>query len=223
MKTQLADPAIQQHTSIRGLCLSPAQHRNSSTQLLSQGGLITTSLKVGGYTRLKSAVRHPVLYPHPATVPTISLVKHTHTHKRTHPLCSSAPPPARHWTTSSQNALPHTHTKANKYTHMLSPTLPTICRCSSSALWYDRPLSPTIRSPVHDVVMEDVCCPANSTAISRPVISSSLDARPPFTFWYLHVPCMCVWSAYVCTSACVCVCVCAHVCMHALVCPPMFL
>ncbi len=36
-------------------------------------------------------------------------------------------------------------------------------------------------SPVQAEVMEDVCCPANSVAISIPVISSSFRYLPPYT------------------------------------------
>ena len=37
-------------------------------------------------------------------------------------------------------------------------------------------------SPVQEEVMEEVCCPANSVAISIPVISSSFRYLPPYTY-----------------------------------------
>jgi hypothetical protein len=43
-----------------------------------------------------------------------------------------------------------------------------------------------MKSPVHEEVMLEVCWPANSTAMSRPVISSSVSWRPPSTFWGLR-------------------------------------
>jgi len=42
-------------------------------------------------------------------------------------------------------------------------------------------LSRIMVRPVQDEVMEDVCCPANSVAISIPVISSSFRYLPPYT------------------------------------------
>ena len=42
-------------------------------------------------------------------------------------------------------------------------------------------LSRIMVSPVQEEVMEDVCCPANSVAISIPVISSSFRYLPPYT------------------------------------------
>jgi hypothetical protein len=42
-----------------------------------------------------------------------------------------------------------------------------------------------MKMPVQLVEIELVCWPANSTAMSRPVISSSVSERPPSTFWYL--------------------------------------
>eukprot|EP00955_Chlamydomonas_euryale_P041063 351882-Chlamydomonas_euryale.AAC.16 len=42
-----------------------------------------------------------------------------------------------------------------------------------------------MKSPVHDVVIDDVCCPAKIVAMSMPQISSSVVCRPPYTFWYL--------------------------------------
>jgi len=66
-------------------------------------------------------------------------------------------------------------------------------RCSCCALAYELALSATMRRPVQEVVIEEVCWPANRVAMSSPVISSSLDSRPPFTRWYLrhghtHIP-----------------------------------
>lgn len=43
----------------------------------------------------------------------------------------------------------------------------------------------TMVSPVHADVMDEVCCPANSPAMSIPVISSSFRWRPPYAFLYL--------------------------------------
>ena len=41
-----------------------------------------------------------------------------------------------------------------------------------------------MRYPVQDAVTDEVCCPANSSAISSPTISESVVARPPLTLRY---------------------------------------
>mmetsp|Transcript_19160 Transcript_19160/g.56949 ORF Transcript_19160/g.56949 Transcript_19160/m.56949 type:complete len:271 (+) Transcript_19160:627-1439(+) len=58
-------------------------------------------------------------------------------------------------------------------------------RCSWTAWSHERALCAVMKSPVHDVVIDDVCCPAKIVAMSMPQISSSVVCRPPYTFWYL--------------------------------------
>ena len=53
----------------------------------------------------------------------------------------------------------------------------------------------SMQKPVHEEVMELVCCPAKSVAIRKPEISSSVVARPPYDDRYLESMNTCAFYA----------------------------